>query len=180
MRASPPTGSVHVLREKNPQLSALSPGGWEKITLIVDSGASDTVMPPKVCKAAEIRHSSKVGTIYEVADGSEAKNLGEKLCEMKVNEDDTTGLEIAFQVVDKVNKALLSVHRVCEQGHDVVFSKRKGDYIFLNGNSETSIPLRSVAGTYEIDVWIRPGSGGGISLGGAEGVAPFARPVTPR
>ena len=105
MRASPPTGSVHVLREKKPQFSALNGGGWEKITLIVDSGASDTVMPPKVCKAADIRHSSKVGMIYDVADGSEAKNLGEKLCEMKVNENDTTGLETAFQVVEKVNKA---------------------------------------------------------------------------
>ena len=49
------------LRERNPQLSAINDGGWEKITLIVDSGAS------------EIRHSSKVGTEYEVADGGAAK-----------------------------------------------------------------------------------------------------------
>ena len=61
---------------------------------------------------AEIRSSSKVGTEYEVADGGVAKKFGEKLCEMKVNENDDIGLEIAFQVVDKVNKALLSVHRV--------------------------------------------------------------------
>ena len=108
-------GSANVLRERSPQLSAINNGGWEKITLIVDSGASDTVMPPKVCRAAEIRHSSKVGTEYEVADGGVAKNMGEKLCEMKINESDEVGLEIAFQVVDKVNKALLSVHRVCMQ-----------------------------------------------------------------
>ena len=56
--------------------------------MIVDSGASDMVMPPKVCRAAEIRHSSKVGTAYEVADGGVAKNLGEKLCEIHINEDD--------------------------------------------------------------------------------------------
>ena len=79
------------MRERNPQLSAIGDGGWEKITLIVDSGASDTVMPPRVCRAAEIRYSSKVGTEYEVADGGVAKNLGEKLCEMKMNEDDSTG-----------------------------------------------------------------------------------------
>ena len=146
--------------------------------MIVDSGASDTVIPPKVCRAAEIRHSSKVGTEYEVADGGVAKNLGEKLCEMKVNESDDVGLEIAFQVVDKVNKALLSVHRVCMQGHDVVFSEAKGKYILLNGSTDDVIPLRTVGGTYEIDVWIRPGDGGGPSLGGAE--TPFARPVTAR
>jgi hypothetical protein len=144
----------------------------------VDSGASDTVIPPKVCRAAEIRTSSKVGTEYEVADGGVAKNLGEKLCEMKVNESDDMGLEIAFQVVDKVNKALLSVHRVCMQGHDVVFSETKGNFILLNGSTDDVIPLRTIGGTYEIDVWIRPGEGGGPSLGGAE--APFARPVTAR
>ena len=167
-----------MLRERSPQLSAINSGGWEKVTLIVDSGASDTVIPPKVCRAAEIRSSSKVGTEYEVADGGVAKNLGEKLCEMKVNEGDDIGLEIAFQVVDKVNKALLSVHRVCMQGHDVVFSETKGNFILLNGSTDNVIPLRTVGGTYEIDVWIRPGEGGGPSLGGAE--APFARPVTAR
>ena len=104
--------------------------------------------------------------------------MGEKLCEMKANESDEVGLEIAFQVVDKVNKALLSVHRVCMQGHDVVFSETKGSYILLNGSTGDVIPLRTVGGTYEIDVWIRPGDGGGPSLGGVE--TPLARPVAAR
>ena len=104
--------------------------------------------------------------------------MGENGCEMKMNEDDQSGLEIAFQVVDKVNKALLSANRVCDQGHDVVFSEKKGNFILLNGSSDDVIPLRTVGGTYEIYVWIRPGEGGGTSLGGAE--APFARPVPAR
>ena len=33
----------------------------------------------------------------------------EKLCEMMMNEEDKVGPEIAFQVVDKVNRALLRV-----------------------------------------------------------------------
>ena len=97
---------------------------------------------------------------------------------MKIKEDDPVGLEIAFQVVDKVNKALLSVLRVCMQGHDVVFSETKGNYILLNGSTDDVMPLRTVGGTYKIDVLIRPGVGGGPSLGGAE--APFARPVPAR
>ena len=143
--------------------------------MIVESGASDTVMPPRVCRAVEFRHSSKVRTEYEVADGGVATNLAEKLCEMKINEDDSTGLEIAFQVVDKVKKTLLRVHRVRVQGHDVVFSEAKGNFILLNGSTDDVIPLRTVGGTYEIDVWIRPGDGAGPSLGGAE--TPFARLV---
>ena len=95
-----------------------------------------------------------------------------------MNEDDKSGLEIALQVVDKVNKALLSVNRVCAQGHDVVFSENKGNSILLNGSTDDVIPLRTVGGTYLIYVWIRPGEGGGPSLGGAE--APSARPVLAR
>ena len=44
----PRPGHLDVLRERSPQLSAINSGGWEKATLIVDSGASDTVIPPKV------------------------------------------------------------------------------------------------------------------------------------
>ena len=91
LRAPGQVGTANVLRERNPQLSAINDVGWERITLIVDSGASDTVIPPKVCRAAAIRHSSKVGTEYEVADGGVPKNIGEKLCEMKINEDRQIG-----------------------------------------------------------------------------------------
>ena len=94
------------------------------------------MIPPRVCIAAEIKHSSKVGTEYEVADGGVAKNMGENNCAMKVHEDDESGLEIAFQVGDKINKALLSVNRVCAQGHAVVFSETKGNYIVLNRSTD--------------------------------------------
>ena len=98
---------------------------------------------------------------------------------MKVNEDDKIGPEIAFQVVDKVNKALLSVNRVCAQGHDVVFSEKKGHFILLNGSTDVVIALRTVGGTYDNYVWIRPGEGGGPSLGGVEHGISFPRHLFP-
>ena len=131
LRAPAHVGSANVLRERNPQFSAINDGGWEHITLIVDSGASDTVIPPKVCRAAEIRHSSKVGTEYEVADGGVAKNMRGQPCAMKINEDDKSGLEISFQVVDKVNTSLLSVNRVCVQGHDVVLFRNEREFYIV-------------------------------------------------
>ena len=145
-------GAANVLRVRILRLSAIQDGGWEKITLIVNSGAPDTVMPPKVCRAAETRYSSKVGTEYEVADGGVGKKLCEKLCEIKINEGDMVGLEIASHVGDKVNKALLSVHRVCAQGHVVVFSEPEGNYILRSGSTCDFIRLRTVEGTYEVDV----------------------------
>ena len=93
--------------------------------------------------------------MYEIAEGGVAKNFGEKLWEIKVKESDFVGLEIAFQVVNKVNKVLLSVDRVCMQGHDVVFLEAKGKYIFFNGSTDDVISFRTGGGTYEIDVWIR-------------------------
>ena len=53
---------------------------WEKVTLTVDSGASDTVIPANMLAWIELMHSPKVGTEYEVANGEVVHNLGEKKC----------------------------------------------------------------------------------------------------
>ena len=128
--------------------------GWEKITLMVDSGASDTVVPPSVCKGAEIHTTPKVGIEYECANGKPLYNLGERRCGAMLSQGgDVIGM--AFQVVD-VGRALLSVSRVCAQGHDVVFSEKKGSYIHLDGDPRKAIPLRNAGGVFELDVWVRP------------------------
>ena len=65
-------------------------------------------------------------------------------------------LEMQFQVVD-VSKALMSVHRVCEQGHDVLFSNRnRGSAIVTGGDVRNKIPHRHVGATYQVDVWVKP------------------------
>ena len=74
---------------------------------------------------------------------------------MKAGDGKSPEMAMAFQVVD-VGRALLSVHRVCEQGHDVVFSKTKGSFIHIGGDPQQAIPPRSNGGIYEIDVWLRP------------------------
>ena len=43
-----------------------------------------------------------------------------------------------------------------EQGHDVRFSEKNGNFIFINGDREQKLELRHVGGTYELDVWVRP------------------------
>ena len=148
---------VHMFREVQTHL--LMPAGeikWEKITLIVDSGASDTVVPPSVCAGALLHHTAKVGIEYEIANGGTLENLGERRCLLKTSETDTleSAFAMAFQVVD-VNKALLSVHKVCEQGHSVLFEKDRGA-ILVGGDAENRIEFRTVGGTYELDVWLKP------------------------
>ena len=143
-------------------LSAVGTSEWEKLTLTVDSGASDTVVPPTVCRGAQLlTNGEKFGIEYEIADGSSIENLGERHCLMKTTEaDSSTNMEMRFQVVD-VNKALLSVHRICQQGRKVLFAEDKiggegGSAILIGGDPNNRIPLRHSGGTYELDVWLKP------------------------
>jgi hypothetical protein len=130
---------------------------WEKLTLTVDSGASDTVVPPKFCSWSTIFHTEKVGTEYEVANGQVVHNLGERRCIMKVSEK-IAELNIAFQVVE-VHKPLLAVSSITAQGHQVVFKDGDDHIALANGEK---LPLRNVNGVFELDVWIKrdPGAPG--------------------
>ena len=134
---------------------------WEKLTLLVDSGASDTVVPQEVCAGAMLHWTNRVGVEYEIANGDTLANLGERRCMMKTKEDDSddSAFEMAFQVVD-VNKPLLSVTRVCEQGHSVLFENGRGA-ILLKGDPKRRVEFRKVGGTFELDMWLKPSEGFG-------------------
>ena len=154
-------GQVSLMYERRGVLNAVNPG-WERLTLTVDSGASDTVVPRTVCSLAPLVKGPRYGIEYEIANGETIDNEGERDCLMRVGEADASednSMQVTFQVVD-VTKALLSVHRVCEQGHDVMFSKKDGgSAILVNGDPNNRIPLRNCGGTYELDVWVRPNPG---------------------
>ena len=94
-----------------------------------------------------------------MADGGIVENLGEKRCLMKVSQTASTGeaMSMVFQVVD-VSKALLSVYKVCQAGHKVVFGK-DSSAIWVKGDEKNQIPLRNNGGTFELDCWIRPDEG---------------------
>ena len=77
-----------------------------------------------------------------------------------------------FQVVEKLTKALLLVHKVCSQGHDVVFSERKGNYMMVGGDPNNKNPLRASGGTYELDVCVQPSNDGSGKIQSG-----FPRPV---
>ena len=96
-------------KEKPKLLAAATETRWEKVTLTVDSGASDTVVPPTVAPGAPLQKSDRVGIEYEIANGHVIENLGEKHCLTKFSEANSAPMLMNFQVVD-VSKALLSVH----------------------------------------------------------------------
>ena len=148
--AKPCAVGLHGLWERRSLLAAIDIPQWEKVTLTVDSGASDTVVPPSVARFVELLSSSKVGTEYEVANGGVVVNLGEKRCEIRTSGDTQNTFLMSFQVVE-VHKPLLAVSKLIEAGHQVVFGK--DSHILLSCGDK--VPIRLSGGTYEVDVWIK-------------------------
>ena len=126
-------GKGHVLsKAHNPKLAVLiekrtqslkpltKSRDWEMIEAILDSGATATVFPPHVGRGYDVQPSdaSKAGVRYEVANGDEIPNLGEKVIPVMTVEGSYRG--VRAQIAD-VSKALQSVRSLVRSGHMVIF-----------------------------------------------------------
>ena len=78
----------------------VSSAEWEYVEAVLDSGATVTVIPVHVGQGYDIVPSaaSKAGVMYEIANGEEIPNLGEKL--MAVVTDDGAWRGLQAQVAD--------------------------------------------------------------------------------
>ena len=93
---------------------------WEKLTAILDSGASVTVVPPQVGRDYEITRGEDAiaGVRYEIADGNEIPNLGAKLLPVMTREG--TWRSLRAEVAD-ISRPLQTVRSLIKTGHRVVF-----------------------------------------------------------
>ena len=98
-------------------------GEWEQIEMTADTGACDTVIPKKMCEHIPIVPSlqSMREMAYEVANGQSIPNLGERRC-LLWTENATEAKAISMQVAD-VHKALLSLSRCVDMGHECRFGR---------------------------------------------------------
>ena len=91
-----------------------------------------------------------VTSSYEVADGSEIPNLGERKCLML-----TPGChfpkKIIIQVAD-VHKPLLSVTRAADAGFDSLLGK-EGGYLIPQAGGE-QVPIRRKGKLYVMTCWV--------------------------
>jgi len=113
--------SLSEVRTKPESLNPIQEnGGWEEIEVIVDSGASSTVLPPTFGRQYDVQESagSKAGVCYEIANGQHLPNLGEK--RLAVMTEEGTVSCFTGQVAD-VSKCLMSVRAMCKNNHTVVF-----------------------------------------------------------
>ena len=120
------------------------------VEMLVDSGASETVVPPHAVSAVEVSPSeaSRRGVMYEVANGSRIPNLGEE--KFRASSEEGHVRDLKAQVAD-TNKALLSVSRLVASGNTVVFSPEGS---FIRDESGETIWLNENAGMYTVKLWV--------------------------
>ena len=146
--------------EKRPQ--SLRPligaaGEWEWVEAILDSGATVTVIPPHVGAGYDVQEgeASRAGVKYEVANGEEIPNLGEKLMAVMTAEGTVRGL--LAQVAD-VSKPLQAVRSLVRAGHVVVFGDGEDgsqNYIMNKVTGEFT-SVNDDGTNYLMGMWIIP------------------------
>ena len=126
--------------------------GWEEVSLAVDCGATETVIPPDILEDVELRQRGpyKRGVEHEVANGVQIPNLGERKFRGVTAEG---SMKSAAAQVCEVNTGLLSVKKVTSAGNRVVFDE-EGSCI-QNKMSREVTRIKEVGGMYELTMWVR-------------------------
>ena len=133
---------------------------YEKISVMIDSGASETVASQDQFASYPLEQTTASGTVYSSAAEKQAEdivNLGQKYVQVV----DEYGKEswAKFQICKGLgqDKILGSVSRLVESGHSVVFrSPELGSYIQNNANGHR-VYLRQQNGSYYLDLWAKKG-----------------------
>ena len=134
------------------RLQKLSSKEWELLEFIVDSGASETVVGEGMLENVPVKagQASKRGVQYETANGERIANLGEQ--SFAAHTAEGSARRVTAQVCE-VNKALLSVRRMMESGHTVVFSSN-GSFIQDDATQEI-MHLEDKNGLFTLKAWVK-------------------------
>ena len=121
-------------------------GDGEDVFLIgVDSCAGETVAPPGWFQAEPSTTDGR-GIFYRSATGERIPNMGEVVPTLSTVDDMT--LSARFQLA-KVNKPLMSVAKMTDQGHEVIFAKKNSRIITARGRT---VPMVRVGNTFAFQV----------------------------
>ena len=127
--------------------------GWMPLSIMVDSGAGESVAPPGMFPNIPIHQTtaSQSGVEYTAASGHKIPNLGMS-CPVVYTTDGSKHL-MNFQIAS-VTKALLAVSRVTSAGYRVVFDEPNcGSYLECKSTWK-QIPMRQSRGVYFLDICI--------------------------
>ena len=144
-------------------------GSWGSLPypIVVDSGASTSVMPLSWCSHVEIKdtEASKRGVFYTAANGQRIYNKGERQVTMMTQEGIKRNMR--FQVCN-VERPLGSVSQFCQAGHSVVFNPPedpRGSYIEHRETGERMY-MESRDGVYVLNTKVAPRKSQAYPFGG--------------
>ena len=139
----------------------ISDDKWETITVTVDSGAFNTVGPPKTGTHFPLKqtHASSNGKNYRAANGTEIRNHGQRVVTGRNENGAKIGMPI--QIAD-VNKVLGSVREMVESGNRVTFdcdSSGKPCSSVEHKASGTRTVIHHRNGAFQFDIKVPKGDG---------------------
>ena len=122
--------------------------------ITVDSGASDSAIPNTVCKDYKT-HPSKAsieGHRWKTPNGGFITSEGDKRVHFVLDDGTTCGAK--FMTGD-MSACLLAVSALADKGWDVLFSNKRGNWIY-KPETKRAIPMYRVGGTYKLKAWAYP------------------------
>ena len=113
-----------------------SVGGDQYMEITIDSGAAENVMPERMAPKVPVQYSEEqaAGVVYTAANGEIMPNRGKKLVPFTTTEGQH---KMANMQVTDVNRVLMSVAKVCDAGHSVLFTRAGGVITNLQSGEET-------------------------------------------
>ena len=128
-------------------------GEWEDIpvTMTADSGAGNHIINSDDIPGYMVEPSPGSIAGKGFVSANNGKILNEGQCELNL----ATGrnkLRSTFQVA-KVNRPLMSIGKMCDQGHKVVFDAKKAEVIDKHGKVVTTFYRKG--GLYTVDMMLR-------------------------
>ena len=142
---APEDVNIYMLESVNPEINVVDVPDYTPMEVVLDSGAADHVIGTQSAPNHPVRESasSKAGLGFKTASGNHIPNRGEMELTMKLND---LPVKSVFQVSD-ITKPLMSVGRLCDNGHNVNFTK-DGAKVTIKGTNKELFFARKAGGLY--------------------------------
>ena len=131
--------------------------GWIEVEFMMDSGATDTVMPADELEEVPVEEStgSRLGWSYRVANGDEVANEGQKTFTGYTWNGDqwsSTPKTVTAQVAN-ITQPLMAVKKMAKAGYRVIFDEEGSGA--LNKITGEWTPLNEKEDAYFLKMWVR-------------------------
>ena len=122
-------------------------GREDRMELTIDAGAGENVMPEYMAPNTPVMQSKEAGVVYTAANGDTMPNRGRKVVKVTTNEGQSKSMNM--QITD-VNRALMSVAKICDAGHTVMFRDDGG--VIRNNKTGEETKFRRENNVYRMTV----------------------------